>query len=331
MQYNEWLTSAHANVAERPSNQRSYAADTCLTCHSQDARQTAALIAQVESGRPRRSAAGGADSRRRRSGASPARPATSSTPTPTSRSNWCRQPTTCARAVTANPEGRQHPSPGDGDVRGRWRWWRGSTACRASTSSEENGPRCVTCHMQAASRRATRRPAPVTASRRFCPATSDTLPSACAGCHTDLTTTDLALLVKNTQDAVRARLDGGSGAAGKPCPDARRPTTRYQQVVAALDFVQSDGSFGIHNYAYTDALLSAAEQDLALLTRLSHADRQRFAPTVTPPSEVVDRQIERALTARLPAASARSPCIVIGFVVAILLIAAFAFFRKRDV
>ena len=100
------------------------------------------------------------------------------------------------------------------------------------------------------------------------PGESEELPSACAGCHTTLTTTDLELLVNNTQDVVRSRLTvalSRLGTVSEPQADSE-VMPLYQQVVAALNFVQNDGSLGIHNYAYTDALLTQAEHDLSLLS-----------------------------------------------------------------
>ena len=89
-------------------------------------------------------------------------------------------------------------------------------------------------------------------------------------------------------------------------PECRLTTARYQQVVAALNFVQNDGSFGIHNYAYTDALLSAAEQDLALLSGSVTPDANARADGDAAAARVVIVESSSPET-RLPAASARLP------------------------
>jgi hypothetical protein len=55
-------------------------------------------------------------------------------------------------------------------------------------------------------------------------------------------------------------------------------------VLAALTLVQNDGSLGIHNYAYADALLTAAERGLSELSVPGAVLRptEAPAPTATP-------------------------------------------------
>ncbi len=110
---------------------------------------------------------------------------------------------------------------------------------------------------------------------------------------------------------------------------ASQDDPRYQQAVAAVDFVQNDGSFGIHNYTYADALLTTAEHDLAVLSG-AVTPTTTPAPTVTPPSQVV---LVESNVANAQVASGVRPItvIVIGLVIGGLLVAAFAFFRKREV
>lgn len=164
------------------------------------------------------------------------------------------------------------------------------------------------------------------------PGASDALPSACEGCHTDLTTTDLSLLVHDTQDAVKARLASALARLGNvPEPDAGSDAEAlYEQVVEALNFVQNDGSLGIHNYAYVDALLTKADQNLSLLSvsGASIVPTEAPAPTATPLGGVtiVRSSVDNDV---VPSGVRPMTVIVIVFVVAILLIAAFAFFRKR--
>ncbi len=323
MQYNEWLTSKHA-TSLNDLQQSSHAADTCLTCHSQDARQNASLIAQVESGD--------------RDGAAPDALTVTT-------AQWGVTCTTChyehadtdqpfhlveeANALCTschtNPEGSTHIHHPVTEMFQGVSLVDGIDGVPGVHFSQENGPSCTTCHMQqlpvdAASSRASHSFKPIL------PGESSVVSSACAGCHDTLTTTDLELLVKNTQDAVRARLAAAQARLETVTePEAgSADAARYQQAVDAINFVQNDGSFGIHNYDYADALLSAAERDLAVLTN-SVTPTPTFAPTVTPPSQIV--QVSEP--AQVVASGVRPVTIVvIAGIIGILLVAAFAFFRK---
>jgi hypothetical protein len=196
--------------------------------------------------------------------------------------------------------------------------------------SQENGPRCVTCHLQpidvGAGSRATHGFKPVL------PGALDQVPSACAGCHTDLTTQDLEYLVKDTQDTVRSRLATALSRLGtvtQPQESDAEAYARYQQALEAISFVQNDGSLGIHNYAYTDALLKAAERDLSLLSvaGANLSPTEGPAPTATAQGGTITQPIvsdERTA----PSGVRPMTVIVIGLVIGGLLFAAFAFFRK---
>lgn len=329
MQYNEWLTSTHATSVD-DMRKSDYAEAACLNCHSEDARMNAALIAQVESGD--------------RDGTAPDAVTVES-------AQWGVTCTTChsehvdteepfnlvmeANALCTschtNPPdstGIHHPVT---EMFEGVALVSGIDGVAGTHFSQEDGPRCVTCHMQVVPVGTSSRAAH--GFRPILPGESQAVPSACAGCHDDLTTTDLSLLVTDTQAAVRTRLAGALARLGtvqKPEADSEE-NARYQQVVAALNFVQNDGSLGIHNYKYTDALLSTAEHDLALLSvaGASFAPTEAPAPTATPSSGIV--VVRTSADAETVASGIRPmTLIVIGFVIAILLIAAFAFFRKTD-
>lgn len=325
MQYNEWLTSAHATSAA-DIQKSSYAADVCLACHSQDARQTAALTAQVEEGD--------------REGA-PLDPVTVAS------AQWGVTCTSCHQqhADTDQPfnlveEANQlclscHTNPEDitGIHHPVVEMFEGVSLVAGIEGvpgkhfTMEDGPRCVTCHMQDTpvgdGTRATHGFTPVL------PGESDALPSACEGCHTDLTTTDLSLLVHDTQDAVRARLAGAKALLENVTEPASgsEDAALYQQVVDAINFVENDGSFGIHNYTYVDALLTKADRDLTTLNGGSAS----LAPTEVPAESTTPDEVIVIETGAEEVPSGIRPVTVgvIVFVVAILLIAAFAFFRKR--
>jgi hypothetical protein len=82
-------------------------------------------------------------------------------------------------------------------------------------------------------------------------------PDACSGCHANISPESLQLFINNTQEGVSRRLQVAYDVLEQN-PDAP------DWVERALEFVGSDGSLGIHNYAYTDQLLYAAETELGL-------------------------------------------------------------------
>ncbi len=323
MQYNEWLTSTHA-TSLTDMQASDYAADKCLACHSQDARQVAGEIAQVEAGD--------------RDGA-PLDPVTLAD------AQWGVTCTTCHNQHTDSGEPFSlvmaandlctscHVQPADSthihhpvtEMFEGVSVVDGIDGVPGTHFSQEEGPRCVTCHMQQepVSDETTR------SSHGFkpiLPGESDQLPSACAGCHTSLTTTDLSLLVTNTQAAVKTRID----AARTQLTNLTKPTdaddlARYQQASDALDFVEGDGSFGVHNYTYADALLTAAENDLATLsgTNVVVAATEPAAPpenVVIVESSAPDDQVGSGVRP--------VTFVAIGIVLGIFITAAVAFFRK---
>jgi predicted CXXCH cytochrome family protein len=331
MQYNEWLLSTHAtSLADMQASD--HAEDSCLACHSQDARQTDRLNALVEEGE--------------REG-EPLEAVT------VSDAQWGVTCTTChnqhsdaeqpfnlvdeayalCTGCHTNPEDFatvHHP------VREMFEGValvEGVEAVPSAHFAAEEGPRCVTCHMQ---------PVPVDVGTRgghsfqpILPGASDELPSACAGCHDDLTTTDLMLLVGGTQDAVAERLAAAQAQLDAlPEPEAESETAaRYAQIAAALHFVENDGSLGIHNYDYANALLIAAEHDLSALSNAEGAGEATATVEPTPlPSPAPTSAVETADSAPAGAVveSGIRPVtlVVIAAVVVILLVSAFAFFRK---
>jgi predicted CXXCH cytochrome family protein len=327
MQYNEWLNSAHAlSLADMLKSKQS--ADQCLNCHSQDFRRTADLIAAIAKGDRK---------------GQPPDALTLTTAQWGVTCQTCHYPHTDSKqpfdlveeanqlcvSCHTNPEGSNgihHPVK---EMFEGVALVPGIDSTAGDHFKAENGPRCVTCHMPDVPVGTTSR-----ASHTFKPIlpgkSDDKLPSACAGCHKDLSTTDLLYLVEDTQQTVRSRLAialARLGTIPQPKPDTDE-LTRYQQASAALTFVQNDGSLGIHNYAYTDALLTAAERDLSLLSvsggNLSPTEAP--APTATPVGGII---IQSAVGGETVASGVRPmTIIVIGIIIGILLIATVAFFRR---
>jgi predicted CXXCH cytochrome family protein len=193
----------------------------------------------------------------------------------------------------------------------------------------ENGPDCLTCHMPEV---------PVStftlASHALRPvlpgAAEDGPPDTCSECHEDLTTGDLQSLVDDTQSAVRERLSvAWARVASVTEPDAGTDArVLYDRAITALTFVQNDGSMGVHNYAYVDALLDSAGRDLAELS-VPGSDLQPTeapAPTATPSGEAIPigETGERVRSGFRPITG-----VFIGLFVGVLLIGAAVLFRRR--
>ena len=101
----------------------------------------------------------------------------------------------------------------------------------------------------------------------------------------------------------------------------------YDQVVTALTFVQNDGSQGVHNYAYTDALL---DETAALLSRLS-VPGTNLQPTEAPAPTATssEPQLITVVAERHVTTGVRPMTIILGAAVAlILLIGAVVFYRQ---
>lgn len=122
-----------------------------------------------------------------------------------------------------------------------------------------DGPRCVTCHMPQTVMMGELGVAGThTMTPTVCIDEAPCFPDSCQDCHAGLNPQYLAEFVQETQAGVAERLTGVEVALELQ-PDA----PAWVGVVA--DFVANDGSLGIHNYAYTDALLHAAEIELGLV------------------------------------------------------------------
>ena len=328
MQYNEWFKSAHASSLGDMA-QNFAADDKCLGCHSQDARRTAELIAAVTKGD--------------RAGQAPAAMTVTD-------AKWGITCQTCHYQHTDSKEPFElvqeanslcmscHTNPTDTsgvhhpvkEMFDGVALVTGIDGVAGAHFTAKDGPVCVTCHMQdipvGTTSRANHTFKPVL------PGTSDgKLSSACEGCHKDLTTNDMQLLVQDTQNAVKSRLKTAKAqfeSLSKPQPGTE-DLKHYDQASEALKFVENDGSFGIHNYNYVDALLNTAESDLAALGAVGATPEA--TPAVTPEAtSAPEIQNAQPVSTTETVSSGVRPVtvVVIGGVIAMLLGFAVAFFRK---
>jgi predicted CXXCH cytochrome family protein len=274
MQFNEWLNSAHA-TALSTMLASSAAKDECLQCHSGDYRFTERTLAAHEDGE--------------REG-DPPEPVTLDT------AQFGVTCTTChdfhmedaetdflladeaynicvdCHTSTGVTENLHHPVQ---------HMFEGLTLVEgiegipSTHFSEDEGPRCTTCHAMEL---------PVDGSTRASHALQPVLPGiegqpdACTGCHTDLEPGDMLYIVEDTQAAVSNRLSLARGRLSAVDVSTLEDDTLYNQVLQAIDFVQNDGSNGVHNYLYADALLDFAEHNLSQLSVTGAV----FEPTEAP-------------------------------------------------
>jgi predicted CXXCH cytochrome family protein len=122
--------------------------------------------------------------------------------------------------------------------------------------STDGGPTCVDCHMPKTvqigefAREGSHTLNTVLCADDPCDIETD----SCVSCHTDLTPQYMQRFIQGTQERISERLTAANESA------ANAPAW----VKTALAFIGNDGSQGVHNYAYTDALLSAVEHELNL-------------------------------------------------------------------
>ncbi|MBL8160425.1 MAG: hypothetical protein JNJ61_00450 [Anaerolineae bacterium] len=121
----------------------------------------------------------------------------------------------------------------------------------------EDGPDCQTCHFPQV---------PVGSSTRASHALLPVMPGAainlegvidsCTACHEgQVDAASMQRLIDDIQASMRSRIEAAR---------ARITTATPPWVITALDFVEGDGSFGVHNYAYADDLLDAVDAALGL-------------------------------------------------------------------
>lgn len=274
MQFNEWLNSAHASALSTMLASAS-AKDECLQCHSGDYRFTEITLAAHEAGD--------------REG-DPPEPITLETAQFGVTCTTCHdfhveEPETefllvdepyniCVDCHTSTDvtEGIHHPVQ---------QMFEGQTLVEAvegipSTHfADEEGPRCTTCHAMEL---------PVNDSTRASHALQPVLPGnpdqpdACTGCHTDLEGNDMLFIIEDTQAAVGNRVSLARTRLGSVDVTTLDSDELYNQVAQAIAFVQNDGSTGVHNYAYADALLDFAEHNLSQLS----VSGAVFEPTEAP-------------------------------------------------
>lgn len=121
----------------------------------------------------------------------------------------------------------------------------------------EEGPDCITCHMPSVpvegATRSSHTMSPILPGEAF---NIENVEDSCLGCHGDLVNAEsMQALIDAVQTDTVARIERARAAITESTPE---------WVTTALDVIEGDGSAGIHNYAYTDALLDAVDAELGL-------------------------------------------------------------------
>jgi predicted CXXCH cytochrome family protein len=184
--------------------------------------------------------------------------------------------------------------------------------------SAAEGPRCATCHM------------PQTIQiGEFGRAGSHTMlpalpgdaiePDSCSGCHGELVTrADIQRFITNTETITGSRV---------AAIEAQMSQTTPKWIETAMALINGDGSRGIHNPAYTDALLDAAEIELGIYPAMS--------PTLSPedlgiPSRPQGQAGEQAGETNVAEGGLTTPSIVILVICGLILaLGAYAFFVRE--
>jgi predicted CXXCH cytochrome family protein len=256
MQYNEWLVSGHPRALTNVT-ENDFKRDECLRCHSADYAFNARFNAEIEDGtrdgQPREAitvdtAQFGVTC--------------TSCHDPHSQeghiSNLVQEPyelcVSCHSQAAYGSERLHHPVQ---EMYEGKALVEGIEPVPGSHFVTDNSPDCLTCHMPIV---------PTAEGERISHSNGMVMPGqtlnvealtdTCSLCHEEQATPELLqLLIDDIQTETRDRI-----AAARALITDATPAWVGQ----ALDVVEQDRSFGIHNYAYADALLDQAETELGL-------------------------------------------------------------------
>ncbi|MFN8378155.1 MAG: cytochrome c3 family protein [Anaerolineae bacterium] len=258
MQFNEWLASAHSTSLEVLPDD---ATDECLTCHAGEYAYNLRIIAEHESGD--------------RAGLAPELLTVATAQFGVGCIN-CHDPhsqgelptalldepyalcTSCHTNRNSIVEGVHHPVK---EMYEGAPLVEGVPSMPSAHFTAEDGPDCLTCHMPQMPFdgfvRDSHSMRPVLPGEAA--ASVEGLVDTCSRCHSDIASPEaLQAFIENTQNGVKARIDAIRAAMPPNPPD---------WAVIAIDFVEGDGSYGVHNYVYADEILDLLEENLGLSGR----------------------------------------------------------------
>lgn len=259
MQFNEWLGNTHANSLNNLKDSGEPVEDLCLSCHSVDAAFQQRRLALYEAGElsdpaPQAAAADSAQFGVTCVACHAPHKADENGERVAYQTGSADTYTLCTQCHSnANLDFIHYPAQEMFEGRAIIP---NVEAVPSSHFTEETGPRCATCHMTAV----LTSDAVSVSSHSLQPVLPgpalnvEGLEDSCITCHRrQVNGAQMQALIDDVQADTRARLDAAAAGVQDTTPD---------WVSTALAFVEGDGSLGIHNYAYTDALLDAVEAEL---------------------------------------------------------------------
>jgi predicted CXXCH cytochrome family protein len=259
MQYNEWLASAHPLSLET-LRQVENAAPECLVCHAGEYRVVQSQIAAAEAGD--------------RDGLPP-EPLTAASAQYGVACITCHDPHGAADEdflLIAEPYALCTSCHSDTDITEDihhpvMEMFEGITMLEnvegvpSAHFATEGGPTCTTCHMPEVPMDSNTTRASHTMGI-VSPGTAldvEGLLDSCSPCHQEQATpAALQALIDDTQDSVRMRIEAVHAAMPRSAPE---------WAIRALQFVEGDGSYGMHNFVYADLILDELEAGLGLVGR----------------------------------------------------------------
>lgn len=269
MQYNEWAESGHAHALDNLKNS-DYATDECLICHSADYRIVQEMIERRETE--------GED-------APAPEPLTLETAKSSVTCGACHNTHDLENPVETDCLSCHQQTVVTGEIHHPVREMvaglpviDGIDPKTSTHYTDENGPDCITCHMP---------DVPIEGNGTRVshtweivePGVDGIQGDSCTSCHEDVSADYLAEFIDKTEARYRSRIDTARSAVSN-----RVEVETW--VIAALDFVETDGSYGVHNPAYADAVLDAVELELGLVQ--TNFTDGIYTPAAVDPAECVE-------------------------------------------
>ena len=191
----------------------------------------------------------------------------------------------------------------------------------SSHFSAEEGPDCITCHMPETVQIGEFGLVSSHLMRPVLPGeATDIQPDTCSECHGDVASREaLHSLIEGLQTKTDERLIAIDEAMSNDSPDWMK---------MAVAFIQGDASSGIHNPAYTDALLDALEAELDLGPEIAPTILpEDLGIEIRPTDEPTDTETEP--TAEVNNGLTTPSIVLLALVGLIMAVAAYAFFLRE--
>jgi hypothetical protein len=146
----------------------------------------------------------------------------------------------------------------------------------------------------------------------------DALQDGCTTCHAEqINAAGMQALIDDVQASTRKRLEAARAHITEDCGP---------WIHDVLDFVEGDGSLGVHNYAYTDALLDAIE----VATGLQPVSQEMTDVPLCVNAVIVDAEaVREEFTSRTPLGNLTESSVILLVIGIALILAALVTFALR--